>query len=174
MSFIIIFYSLSLDYIIIKINMECSICLQIYKDPRMLECKHTFCLECIRSVRNDQMIVICPWCRAEYVDINLNHLQRDYATLSAIEKYSSTISAAQTANPIAEPLIATKKEEEFKPKISNHSLIFQSSYMGFRFSPKKYFYRVLFLIQFFPSVIIIKLITGIYYYNADSNSHFIK
>lgn len=48
---------------------ECSICLEVYKDPRILPCIHTFCLKCIAKTgkgRNPGEKIPCPVCREEF------------------------------------------------------------------------------------------------------------
>ena len=48
---------------------ECSICCEIYKDPRSLPCVHSFCLECIEGFsrgKNPGDRVECPLCRNEF------------------------------------------------------------------------------------------------------------
>ncbi len=54
----------------IKINVEqvltqkceCPICFNVYQDPHLTKCGHTFCKECISEVINRQHL--CPECRA--------------------------------------------------------------------------------------------------------------
>ena len=31
-------------------ELQCSICHEMFKDPRMLPCQHTFCLECLENL----------------------------------------------------------------------------------------------------------------------------
>ena len=31
-------------------ELKCSICHEMFKDPRMLPCQHTFCLECLENL----------------------------------------------------------------------------------------------------------------------------
>ncbi|OCT94834.1 E3 ubiquitin-protein ligase TRIM62 [Xenopus laevis] len=51
-------------------ELTCSICLNIYRDPVVLPCKHNFCKECISNILNSQRKTgnyICPECRAEFM-----------------------------------------------------------------------------------------------------------
>jgi len=48
---------------------ECPICTEVYTDPRVLPCVHTFCLKCIREWSKDKHPVdqlACPLCRKEF------------------------------------------------------------------------------------------------------------
>ena len=42
--------------------LECSICLQVFQDPRMLPCGHTFCLQCIQRNNNR----LCALCKSKW------------------------------------------------------------------------------------------------------------
>jgi len=47
---------------------ECSICTEVFTDPRVLPCLHTYCLKCIQSWFKDKLpgdVVACPICRQE-------------------------------------------------------------------------------------------------------------
>ncbi|XP_038074910.1 tripartite motif-containing protein 45-like [Patiria miniata] len=48
---------------------ECPICYTEYKDPRMLDCSHSFCLKCLQELRltqnKDNKNIVCPLCRKE-------------------------------------------------------------------------------------------------------------
>jgi len=49
--------------------MECPICTEVYTDPRVLPCGHTFCLKCIEAWSKDKQPgdnVACPLCRKEF------------------------------------------------------------------------------------------------------------
>uniref|UniRef100_A0A6B2LKS1 RING-type domain-containing protein n=1 Tax=Arcella intermedia TaxID=1963864 RepID=A0A6B2LKS1_9EUKA len=41
-------------------SLECPICLDLFKDPRMLPCGHTFCFKCVQPIQP----LSCPLCRA--------------------------------------------------------------------------------------------------------------
>ncbi|XP_060702313.1 E3 ubiquitin/ISG15 ligase TRIM25-like [Hemiscyllium ocellatum] len=66
----------------------CSICLQMYTDPVILNCKHSFCKVCIEKTWKEAMFDTypCPECRAEYK--KWPHLQRNFKLASIIEKYN--------------------------------------------------------------------------------------
>ena len=49
-------------------ELTCSICLDTYTDPRLLQCFHVYCLGCIRRVGTDrnqqgELLLACPECR---------------------------------------------------------------------------------------------------------------
>ena len=48
---------------------ECPICTEVYTDPRVLPCVHTYCLKCIEAWSKDKQPgdeVACPLCRKEF------------------------------------------------------------------------------------------------------------
>jgi len=48
---------------------ECTICTEVYLDPRVLPCGHTFCLKCMETWSNGKHPgdkVACPYCRNEF------------------------------------------------------------------------------------------------------------
>jgi len=48
---------------------ECSICTEVYTDPRVLPCGHVFCFKCIEAWSNEkrqQRHLACPLCRTEF------------------------------------------------------------------------------------------------------------
>jgi len=49
--------------------MECPICTEVYTDPRLLPCVHTYCLKCITEWSKDKQPgdkLACPLCRKEF------------------------------------------------------------------------------------------------------------
>ena len=49
-------------HIAVNSLLECSICLQVFQDPRNLPCGHTFCLRCIQKIGNR----LCSLCKREW------------------------------------------------------------------------------------------------------------
>lgn len=50
-------------------DFKCSICLELYKDPRILPCLHTFCLECLKRLvvdEEDKSTITCAQCRENH------------------------------------------------------------------------------------------------------------
>jgi len=49
---------------------ECPICTDVYTDPRVLPCVHTFCLKCIRKYIEEKESkkeeLVCPMCRTKF------------------------------------------------------------------------------------------------------------
>ena len=49
---------------------ECPICTEVYTDPRVLPCVHTYCLKCIEAWSKDKQPgdkLACPLCRKEFI-----------------------------------------------------------------------------------------------------------
>jgi len=81
---------------------ECSICTEVYTDPRVLPCGHTFCLKCIEGWSKDKEPgdkVACPLCRKEFTlpsngvsDLPKNFFVNDFLQMkewSSIESKTS-------------------------------------------------------------------------------------
>ncbi|XP_071796141.1 uncharacterized protein [Asterias amurensis] len=49
------------------VHIECPICLTRFKDPKILDCQHSFCLKCLQELADKQDpktdFIICPVCR---------------------------------------------------------------------------------------------------------------
>ena len=43
--------------------LECSICQEQYKDPKILPCQHSFCKECLDKLPQEEQTLKCPICR---------------------------------------------------------------------------------------------------------------
>ena len=69
-------------------NLQCSICLEFFSDPRVLPCLHTYCLTCLQGLVNDQNNDLsCPQCRTKHEIPNgdvANYLS-DFSILPELE-----------------------------------------------------------------------------------------
>ena len=53
--------------VVVPDNLKCSICLDLFSDPRILPCFHTYCLKCLQDLVSDQKSHLnCPQCRAKH------------------------------------------------------------------------------------------------------------
>jgi len=62
---------------------ECSICTEVFTDPRVLPCIHTFCLKCLLNYGKDRQTgdrIPCPLCRKEFTipDDGLSGMQKNF------------------------------------------------------------------------------------------------
>lgn len=44
-------------------ELECEVCLEMFDNPIMLDCDHTFCLKCALLLRENDTSTTCPLCR---------------------------------------------------------------------------------------------------------------
>ena len=49
-------------------HLSCSVCLELYKNPRYLPCYHSYCEDCLTKIQKGNNIT-CPECMKEHVDI---------------------------------------------------------------------------------------------------------
>eukprot|EP00061_Rhincodon_typus_P003099 g19265.t1 len=47
----------------IKAELTCSVCLDLFQDPVLTRCEHTFCRRCVLQFWGQQRRNICPLCR---------------------------------------------------------------------------------------------------------------
>ena len=51
--------------VFLSVSLKCAVCLELYTDPRVLPCLHTFCLHCLEPlVKNNTLS--CPQCRRKH------------------------------------------------------------------------------------------------------------
>jgi len=69
---------------------ECSICTEIFTNPKILPCVHTFCLHCLETYGKDKTPgdqMVCPICRKEFVipDGGFPHLPNNFFIGKVVE-----------------------------------------------------------------------------------------
>jgi flagellar hook-basal body complex protein FliE len=83
-----------------KKELECSICLEAFKEPKVVgSCHHVFCKDCLRKYIDSKQtsgIFPCPGCRAEYaVPTNgVDGLKNDFRTANLVAILFNTDSSA--------------------------------------------------------------------------------
>jgi hypothetical protein len=71
-------------------KLECSVCYQVFTDPRILPCGHTFCLKCLQDIEKaaagKSNNIPCPQCRAEFQasSQNLQDLPKNFTVAQLI------------------------------------------------------------------------------------------
>ena len=71
---------------------KCSVCLELFTDPKVLPCCHTFCLECLKKTATREKTrgqITCPKCRESHVipEGGLSEFLTDFITNYEIEVY---------------------------------------------------------------------------------------
>ena len=84
----------------LKEQVTCSICLNIYDDPKTLPCLHTFCYECLTKharERHRQGTFPCPECRDE-IDLPKGNRFASFPTSSLHNSLVSLLAVRQTGD----------------------------------------------------------------------------
>ena len=68
-------------------HITCSVCLEVYTDPHILGCLHTFCYQCIQGIKQGDTVP-CPECRQHTI---LSEVKKDFKMASLIEIYRNTL-----------------------------------------------------------------------------------
>ena len=83
-------------------QITCPICLEIYSDPKVLPCLHTYCLKCLLKFQlgpKDHSSINCPNCRKEYTG-DVETLQPAFFIDNFIEGYNTMKKALEVSEKI--------------------------------------------------------------------------
>ncbi|XP_066446274.1 E3 ubiquitin-protein ligase TRIM8-like [Eleutherodactylus coqui] len=86
---------------VLRDELDCSICLDIFRDPVSLRCGHNFCRVCIHHVldtQDESGVYSCPECREEFQERPA--LMRNLALRNIMENFLFTNQPTQTENGI--------------------------------------------------------------------------
>ncbi|XP_064408086.1 E3 ubiquitin-protein ligase TRIM52-like [Latimeria chalumnae] len=90
-------------------ELYCSICLDLYNDPVILDCSHSFCRACISWVwETRRRIPSCPQCRQVFPHRNL---RSNLALANIVESFKETDSKAETSEQSRKRQKLEEKEE---------------------------------------------------------------
>ena len=75
-------------------SLECSICLNVFNEPKILSCSHTFCLSCLKRLLESQLDITrlaCPVCRnvTDVPDGDVSRVQTNIALMSLVDDVKS-------------------------------------------------------------------------------------
>ena len=96
--------------------LQCSVCLEIYKEPKILPCHHSFCRECLGRVpqerKDGKYLIICPTCRepVQLPDKGVASLQSSFFINNLIELHKAR------KGPSSKPDNVTACIEHDKPR----------------------------------------------------------
>jgi len=101
-------------------TVECPVCLDVYKEPRILECGHSLCQMCIIDIVSsisskldeDEMIIECPICcsNTNITNKGIGSLKINYALKDIVDSVNS-----QNIKP-------EQKSQNIKPEQKSQSL----------------------------------------------------
>jgi tripartite motif-containing protein 2/3 len=95
-------------------RIECSLCLHVFEDPRILPCGHTFCLQCIvRQVasNSDTASFLCSLCRqvCTLSDGDAGKLPKNYSLAAVLtEPVHCTSTTSTTSAAAVDPKLMCK------------------------------------------------------------------
>uniref|UniRef100_UPI00398EC09C E3 ubiquitin/ISG15 ligase TRIM25-like n=1 Tax=Pristiophorus japonicus TaxID=55135 RepID=UPI00398EC09C len=89
-------------------ELTCAVCLQVYWDPVILPCQHSFCLKCISDVWAHAAGpdgINCPQCRRKFNP--RPKLEKNFTLQSIVEKFNQSQTAAERTLVMCEYCIET-------------------------------------------------------------------
>ena len=114
---------------------ECCICTEVFTDPRVLPCQHTFCLQCLVNCGRDRRPgnrMPCPLCRTEFTipADGLSGTQQNYdiEKLLSARKLSAGEDAGQREGGLVLCDVCSSEAASSAPPATKHCLECQQNY----------------------------------------------
>ncbi|XP_071854273.1 uncharacterized protein [Apostichopus japonicus] len=103
----------------IRLSIECTVCFEIFKRPKVLTCGHSFCLVCLQQMeRVGRGSFDCPVCRKQH-DLGkqgVEGLRDNFALISIVDSLRGTLGVNTPAEPQPQPAnVATTRRVEAAP-----------------------------------------------------------
>jgi len=103
---------------------ECSICTEVYTDPRVLPCVHTYCLKCIEAWSKDKQPgdkLACPLCRKEFTlsSNGVGDLPKNFLVANLLQVKELSIVESKTS-----PCEACSGDEESESEVRNVASVY--------------------------------------------------
>lgn len=123
------------DIFINSINLECPVCLDPFKKPRVFPCGHSFCEKCVitivstnYNIEGNNLIISCPECAYKFSFRSINILPINYKLLSIIENSNDILNnniSRSLPNKLSDKNIPIEKKQKanIKPFSIDNSYI---------------------------------------------------
>ena len=74
-------------------ELSCSICYNIFIEPKVLDCQHVYCMQCLKDWVGKQLTIECPECRhvTTVPQGGMTNLETDLRLKSMVEIYTDVI-----------------------------------------------------------------------------------
>jgi hypothetical protein len=107
-------------------ELRCSLCLELYTEPRSLPCGHTYCTMCLQDVyrkSNSSNWLVCPLCREKHLIEGMGILSfpKNFHIANIVDKVKSlsATSQMQSTNTIQPPTQPSSNSNNIAPPMDN-------------------------------------------------------
>ena len=108
--------------------MECPICTEVYTDPRVLPCVHTYCLKCIEAWSDKQPgdKLACPVCRKEFTlpSNRVDELPKNFYVANFLEIKELQMKELSIVESKTSPCEACSGDEESESEVQNEASVY--------------------------------------------------